>query len=262
MKKVIILLVFLVSKVVAFACGDQEKVAIDYQSTEAHVVEKVGVDYESIELFVKEHSADYNKLMVRFEKADTTLSYEDILILYYGFVYTEKYQPMGSASDKLQYSELVKKGKYKKALKLKMKELSSQPVSLSTLYECISLALHLKNSSKFLDPLCFRYLAIANIIKSSGDGTANDRGFCVNWVADEFGFIDYLFKGKALVKNQSIVSGNNGSVCDMLKLELQTEEGSFEDVPVYFDITEYFKKVNDLFSFMEGNGNHDWNLKP
>lgn len=209
-----------------------------------------GVDYRWIERFVKDSPSSYEEMLDRFVKADTTLSYNEILILYYGFVYTDKYKPMGDANDMRLYSDLLKKGKLKKALKIKEKELATRPVSLSALYECISLESRLNNNSEELDKLCFRYLAIASIIESSGDGTSGKRGYCVNWVADEYGFVNYLFRGKAQVKSQTLVSDNK-YVCDKLKLVVRNEETHGEDLSLYFDITEYYKKLNKLYSSIE-----------
>src|SRR5690554_4408225 len=95
------------------------------------------IDYNQIEAAVsdKESSFYYPNLVNRFNKGDSTIGKEELLHLYYGFVFNANYAPEASRTAERRIKNLNYSKLYKEAIMLADSLLEVFPVSLSALFE-------------------------------------------------------------------------------------------------------------------------------
>ncbi|MBC7862389.1 MAG: DUF4919 domain-containing protein, partial [Bacteroidia bacterium] len=92
------------------------------------------VDFDSIK---KTFSADtnlYNKLVERLVKLDSTLTEDDYYLIYYGQVFSKKYDPYNGGEEIEKFNEEYGAGKYADASLIGEKILKQNPVNLTLLY--------------------------------------------------------------------------------------------------------------------------------
>ena len=142
------------------------------------------VDYNAMEVEMRMNPDRYRQLLERFENADTTLSTDELSLLYYGASFTPSYAPDAKYADIVK---AIEDKNYEQAGLLAEKALQHDPMSL----ELNILAL--EASEKGADDaahhlrtarLGFRCDMIANTILESGRGTNAHEPFVVTSEAD------------------------------------------------------------------------------
>lgn len=153
----------------------------------------VTVNYDSVEAATTNPEKDthYPKLLLRFNKFDTSLTLDDYRFLYYGFAFEDGYAPYQDNGTS-EIMPLVNERKYDKALDVCDKILSTNPVSITTnFYKGFVLMNMAENDSSR------RYAARArkliNAILSSGNGLTCETAFKVIYVSDEYTLLRDVF---------------------------------------------------------------------
>lgn len=142
------------------------------------------VDYNAMEVEMRMNPDRYRQLLERFENADTTLTNDELSLLYYGASFTPSYAPDAKYTD---IEQAINDSNFEQASTLADKALQQDPMSLALNI------LALEASEKGADDaahhirtarLGFRCDMIANTILESGRGTNAASPFVVTSEAD------------------------------------------------------------------------------
>ncbi len=127
----------------------------------------------------------YPKLLVRFEKDDTTLTYEDFRYLYFGFAFQGNYFPYPDLQEKRIRNEIKDKN-FVTAIKICDSILEKIPISLAGNYnKCLALFEKDKNGTDFIRYRT-RFTNLLRAILSTGDGFSCETAFKVIFTNDEY----------------------------------------------------------------------------
>lgn len=181
-------------------------------------------------------SAQYAKLLERYNNFDTTLTLDDHRALYYGFVS----QPAYSATPALKQKEInaaISKRDFANVVLLCDEVLKTYPISLTANF-AKGLALASVNSNdtvygKYLN----RYATLLRTIASSGDGKTAKTAFKIIFIADEYEMIHRYF---AITQAPSQKTEGVYDVFDV------TPSDKWVDKKIYFDASEILKREKDL----------------
>lgn len=191
------------------------------------------VDYTAIEKFVNNQESSYNALVERFITGDTTLTLDEVKMVYYGSYFSPKYD-YSDATDEINQSFRDKN--YEEALKLLRNELATSPANLELLFMAMVSAIELEEENeKELYTLKLRQLV--DVIFSSGDGKSTKTALKVLEVSDEYIIINGVLGAR--VKQQALVG-----VCDQMTIYEEDPEETFD---LYFDVSLHMKRLNELF---------------
>lgn len=192
------------------------------------------VNYASIEKFVTQQEAQYDSLMQRFIKGDTTLTLDEVKYVFYGCYYSLKYDYTNPSQELMT---AYKEKRYEDVLNLGSKELKKSPAQLAILFRMCVAALEQEDEEK-AQLYKTRLLQIVDVILSSGDGKSAKTAYKVLEVSDEYVILYGVFGVN--VKQQAL-SGN----CDIMTV--YEGENLDETVDIYFDVTLHMATLNNLF---------------
>ena len=190
------------------------------------------INYSKIEKFVKSEDNQFKQLMDRFEKGDTTLTTDELAIIYYGSFYSTDYT-YTDASRTLR--DKMKEKDFEGAFALCKEELKKSPASLDLLYKAATCA---KQTGDSDDVYSERIVQILEVIFASGDGRSEKTAFKVVAVSDEY-FIIYGVLG-ANLKEQALIGQ-----CD--RMTIYEDDAPDETFDLYFDVTLHLSQLDALF---------------
>ncbi len=200
-------------------------------------------DYIGIEKIIKDESSEfyYPKLFAKYNNNDTSLSIQAFRVLYYGYLFNEKYSPYGNSDyfdslsvfyqkDTLTIQDFQKIIHYEKLI------LHDYPFNLRDIN---SLAYSLFNigEAEQANQLRFKLHMLVETILSTGDGRSNETGWHVISVSHEYDILNIL--GFKYGGQQSLSSKG----CDILSLA----ENEFNIKEIYFDVNKILDAERDLF---------------
>lgn len=146
-------------------------------------MEKIDVDYKKIEEFVKKNPKGYKDLMKRFLDNPLSLSVEEVVKLYYGYPFTNGYNP--NRVDALtKPTRLMLSGELQGALDVCEKELRKAPVSLALLEKASFLVHELKAPSR--QKYVQRTMKLLSALMASGTGFSKEDAVKVIYISDEY----------------------------------------------------------------------------
>jgi hypothetical protein len=202
-------------------------------------VEFKKIDREEVKKAISNKDANtyYPKLLERFLHDDTTLSLEDCRLLYYGFVFQDKYSGYPGLKQK-EINEALSKKDNDLAIKLCDEVLAEYPINLFGNYNK-AVALYRKNQSDSdFRKYGNRYSRIMNAIISSGDGLTCSTSFKTIFVNDEYMVMYNYFE---IPKHQS---QSLEMPCDKMSI---TPSQYFKAENMFFDTSETFISMQKLF---------------
>lgn len=192
------------------------------------------VDFDSIKKTLATDTNLYGKLFNRLCNFDSTLNAEDYYLIYYGQVFSKKYDPYTSGEDFDKFNEDYGAGKYKEAAVLGEKLLRKNPLNLTLLYRTTNC--FRQTGNLVMKRRCNRaFTALLDCIERSGDGIKCETAYVVTSVGDEYILLSDFELG---YDSQSLI-GN----CDMFKVE---KNEKFKNKKIYFNTYWSLKKMNDL----------------
>ena len=183
------------------------------------------LDFEKIKL---RSAKDFNQLSSRFSKADTSLTLEDIQVLYYGFAFQPAYDPEVFIPIENRIRDLNSSGKPSEAISLADSLLAVYPVSIVALFEKSYASAFLQRAEEeFLSNR--KYKALLRTILNSGDGLTAESAYVVISPNDEFDVIRYF----GLTATSFLEFEYNGRIYDILQLKKNKRKMD----KIFFDIT-------------------------
>ncbi len=232
MKKIVLLLCLFISPVIAFSQG-VVKMTPRYDTTENGFVVP---NYDKIGQYINDKNSEfyYPKLVKRFAKADTTLSFDALYSLYYGYVLQSDYNPYINLDEEDDAREILKKENVskkeaKKAMKYLDKAIKKVPVHLPLYYyRYIACTIVYGGESMQAAEDAARYVALLNVISSTGDGQSYETAFHVTMVTHSYNLMSYFgFQPKM----QSL-SYEDGQAYDIFELE----DNNYNLESLYFNV--------------------------
>lgn len=192
------------------------------------------VDYEAIKKFVNEKPEEHQALFERFVSADTTLSLEEVAIIYYGNRIKPLIYPGGNPEAR-NYSvrKLNSEEKWLEALEASDAKNLVVPTELRTQWDGTVAAYSIKDQWRLL-PYFIRYRQLVNVIIASGDGKSTETAFKVVNVDDE-SVVMIQSLGITSIGTQALIYVNN------VPFDKITAKAGDEEKTIFFDITLWFE---------------------
>lgn len=184
----------------------------------------------------------YPILLERFTSFDTTLTQDDYKHLYYGYVYTDMYNPYGEHELTDSFFNLYYNQEYTKAIDVGEKILKDDPVNTTIIFKMLVCNHVLENIEMKLNYV-HQYYSLLSIIYNTGDGKSAETAFKVIKVSDEY----EILKELGLKSNGQALVG----FCDRLDIDQKSqkiEKGQKKIKELYFDVSLPFAYLNNQFS--------------
>ncbi len=195
--------------------------------------ETLRVDYKEIEKMVAENHGYYDSLLGRFEQADTTLTLQELSLVYYGFSFLEGYSSF--VFDR-EMSDAFSKGEFAEAETMAAKILEKNPVYLRANY-IVACSKYEQNDLEW-EKYLWRFGQLCLVITFSGDGESSTTAYKVICVADEYEILYKMLEvkdiaGQALTRDQ----------CDAMSVV--TKDG--DKATIYFDVSRSLASLEKMF---------------
>lgn len=145
------------------------------------------IDFDFIRSQTQDSTSEfyYPVLLQRFLNGDTTLTPEDYRYLYYGNVYSDKYNPYGTSENEKKFLELYAKKEFREALNPGLEELNDNPVNMTLLYR-IMVCYYRLGEKETMNQYVDMYYSLLNTVYYSGDGKSMKTAYVVIKVQDEY----------------------------------------------------------------------------
>ena len=199
------------------------------------------VDYDAIKKFVNDKPTEYQDLFERFVSADTTLTLEEVAIVYYGNRVKPLIYPGGNPEAR-NYSvrKLNSEEKWIEALEASDAKNLVVPTELRTQWDGTVAAYSIKDQWRLL-PYFIRYRQLVNVIIASGDGKSTETAFKVVNVDDE-SVVMIQSLGITSIGTQALIYVNN------VPFDKITAKAGDEERTIFFDITLWFEYLAKALS--------------
>lgn len=155
--------------------------------------QRVAVDYDAIRRVMAESPEYYDSLEARFIEADTTLTLEELSILYYGLFFLDVEHRQGAIDYDIY--RLRCEDKYEQACLLGEQSLAVTPASMVLIQAHIPSLWGAGRAVEEVESYLWRYRALMRAIKASGDGRSKATAFKVMEADSESALIRELFDG-------------------------------------------------------------------
>lgn len=201
------------------------------------------IDFDKIKAMTQDSLSFqyYPVLLERFQSFDTTLSFEDYNMIYYGNVFTEMYNPYAKSESEKTFIDLYKKEKYDEAIQYGLSSLKENPVNLTVLFKLLVIYHH-KNDMEKANAYAMLYYNLLGVIYLSGDGKSPETAMVVVNVSDEYEIIAEL----QLRNTSQALVGN----CDLMTFDTKAqkvEKGQKKIKKLYFNVSKPLDYLNKLF---------------
>jgi hypothetical protein len=183
------------------------------------------IDFDSIKLQTKDSTSRYYypKLTQRFLELDTTLFLEDLVMIYYGYVFTDEYNPFANPDkNEAKFMALYEKAKFKKAIPYGQKALFDNPVNLNILIK-LSFCYRMLGDKFKTTMYAKLYFDLLYTISQSGDGKSVETAYVIINIDDEIELIEDL---ELVVDKHEVIEKTHVFVIDTL--EQINKEGEIE----------------------------------
>ena len=189
-----------------------------------------GISFETIKEQVtdKEGVYYYPDLLKRFQINDASLKSIDYLMLYYGFVTQEDYNPYKTLALEDSLPKLTSARKGQEAIAWAEQILSKTPISLAAYVEK-AYALRGINQESLSMVELGKYSQLLQTIMRSGEGSSYEKPLIVISPKDE----EIVLLAHKLTVLSKSMNGNSGRFYDVYLV--RNEKG--KQYPLYFDIT-------------------------
>ena len=184
----------------------------------------------------------YPYLLEKYMVFDSTLTQEDFKYLYYGYVYTDMYNPYGRHEKEEEFYTLYFDKHYNEAIPIGKEILLQYPINTKLIFKML-VCYHQLGEIEMSEKYAMLYYGLIRTIYFSGDGKSQKTAFKVINVSDEYEILSELglqASGQALIGN-----------CDKLSIDQKSQnvkKGEKKIKELYFDISLPFKYLNNQFN--------------
>lgn len=199
------------------------------------------IDFDNIKSQTQDSTSIYYYpvLIQRFMQFDTTLTGKEFSMIYYGNVFTDKYNPYGSGKNVDKFMKLYMGKKFKEAIPYGEKALADNPVNLKILFKVL-VCFHSLGDKSIAKKYAKLYYGLLNEIYKSGDGKNFESAYVVTNVADEYEILadlELTSIGQALIDDT-----------DVLTLDTTGQENSDKKIEkLYFNVSQSLNYLSREF---------------
>lgn len=193
------------------------------------------VDFDAIRKSLDGDPKLYARLTERFRAGDSSLTYDEYRIIYYGQCFQKGYNPYGSDSknsDAFTKKYLAKE--FDKALPYALKMIENNPMDMRMTFKALVCYHQLKDEAG-IAKMKSRYNGIISTIFESGDGKSDSTAFVVMCVSDEY---ELMANMDVEMTSQALVGS-----CDLMTLK-KNDLGLKE---LYFNVSKPLQSMMDMF---------------
>ena len=192
------------------------------------------VDFDAIKKYINDNGEQYQALFERFVSADTTLTLEEVAIVYYGNRIRPLTYPGGDPeAAKYNVRKLNNEGKFLEALDASDAKNLVAPTELRTQWDATVAAYSIKDNWRLM-PFFIRYRQLTNVILASGDGKTPATAFKVVNVDDEYVLLSNTLEATKIV-NQTLIYNNDVPFDKISIIRGDQEVDIFFNVALWFD---------------------------
>ena len=167
--------------------------------------------------------------------ADSTLTEEEVKVIYYGQCFQDKYNPYGTDSKNFdKFKEYFQKSNYEKALPFVLNMLEKDPMDLKMTYYAI-ICYHYIEDSANKAIMQVRYENLLLSLFRSGDGKTRETAFVVMRISDEY----EAMRNMGVENTSQALSGD----CDVMTLK----KNDYGLERLYFNIAKPFESMSKMF---------------
>lgn len=184
----------------------------------------------------------YPVLIERFLQFDTTLTDREFCMIYYGNVFTDKYNPYGTGENEEKFMELYKQKKYQDAIPFGQNALIDNPVNLKIIFKML-VCFHVLEDKLTAKKYAQLYFGLLDEIYKSGNGQNIKSAYVVIKVEDEYEILSDL---ELIMKRQALVDGPT----DILTIETKGQKpkrGEKKIKQLYFNVNKPFSSLRQQF---------------
>ncbi len=200
--------------------------------TVAATASALRVDYDSIRSVVNDRPELFRQLTARFIDADTTLTDDELAVVYYGHAMIPGYNPEETYADVMKAFD---DGDLATTLVLADEALRRNPVSLPMLFKCYGICAisELDRLKDRCPALAARINMLCRVIEESGQGVIMYSPFCVISPADIDEFLTKCWQVQRVYES--------ADMGDLRAVKVHID-GIDDDVILYFDLLLAKKK--------------------
>jgi hypothetical protein len=199
-------------------------------------------DFDSILELSKDKDSEFNyeKLLIRFNSNDSTLTDYEILSLLIGFTGTPQYIPYGYKKIEFQIQSLVEEGKFREAISKADSLLSLVPLSLYAInYKIFAFSeLGQQDSVQYC---LWKSKRIFNVMSGTGDGKSAETAIFSLGPYDG-DFYLYIHLGMNIMST-NVGNDSYGNTISILSVS--------QDEELYFQIEHAFKSMDNSKNYMK-----------
>lgn len=199
-------------------------------------------DYPLIKELIEDKNSGffYDDLLVKFNKADTTMTLEEKRNLYYGAIFQSDYSPYGRSAYSDSVMVILRKEKltvtdYDLVLSYTDSILIKNPLDSRALYDRLYIY-DMQGETQSYDNAIFKLRVIFDAILSSGDGLSKETAYYVIATSHEYDIMRIL----GFQPEYQSLTGHY----DYQKLA----KNRYDIEALYFDVSPALKHLNDMFS--------------
>lgn len=201
--------------------------------------DQINVNFDEIKLKIENINSEsyYPKLLKRFNEFDSTLTFEDSMLIYYGFSFQTDYLKNKPKEEQLEV--LANNQEFEKLRIECQKILDQNPVSLAANNKMGYALFKLGKAESEWKKYQNRYRDFRKVIVFSGNGLSCESAFKVIYVSDEYNIIyDYFEISKI---NKQSLSG----LCDKF---INEASEFYKSEEIYFDASRSLIRHEEIIS--------------
>lgn len=196
------------------------------------------IDFDAIKLAIQDSSSIYYYplLMERFQQLNSYRTEIEYMYMYYGNVYSDKYNPYGEISDsnEKKFRELFRQKKFDEAIPYGQEIIRKNPINLQILH--YMLICHHEIGDKITaEKYANMYFPLLNVIKNSGDGNSINTAYVVIMVSDEYEILNSL---GLTIKNRQTLYGQQTDVFKISSAGQKPSKGEKKIKELYFNVSK------------------------
>ena len=194
------------------------------------------IDFDEIKLAIQDSSSIYYYplLIERYQQFDTTFTEREYKYIYYGNIYSDRYNPYGMTGNDngIKFFDLFKQGKFDEAIPYGQEIINENPVNLRILFR-ILVCYHNLGDRQSAQKYANMYFPLLDVIYNSGDGKSIKTAFVVVSGHDEYEILNDL----ELTRTAQALIGQT----DVLTINTKgqkTKRGQKKIKELYFDVSK------------------------
>jgi len=207
----------------------------------------LSVDFDAIKIEIQNsNSTNYYPLLVeRFSNFDSTLTFNEYKLLYYGSTFQDNYSPYGTNSKETDFYKEYNNKNFKAAIPIGEEILKENPINIKLIFK-LMVSYHQLDEEIKSKNYARNYYRLLDVIYNSGDGKSIKTAYVVIVISDEYQILSDL----RLFNTSQALFG----VTDILTIDTKNqkiEKGKKKIKELYFNVSKPLSNLSQMFKEKE-----------